>query len=258
MTKKVSIMMMTFNSKDDVENTLNSIEMQDYPNIEVVIADGGSTDGTLDVIAKHKASSKCDIQCVSEKDHGLYDALNKDVKRATGDYLLVGNDQYIDPSAITKLVTSLEENHADGSHCDLIYATDEKVVRYWHMGNGRIQNGWLPGHPALLLKKEVYDKYGLYKTDYRIAADYEFMCRMLKDGTTKLSYVPEILIRMYYGGTSTGSSASYWASIKEGVKALQSNGYHNAWGITFLRTCRVLKQFKALKEANAVWQSRNK
>lgn len=256
MSKTVSIMMMTFNSKEDVENTLNSIEMQDYPDIEVVIADGGSTDGTLDVIAEHQKNSKYTINCVSEKDHGLYDALNKDVKRAKGEYLIVGNDQYIDPSAISKLVKSLEENHADGAHCDLIYASDTEVKRYWHMGNGRIQNGWLPGHPALLLKKEVYDKYGLYKTDYKIAADYEFMCRMLKDGTVKLSYVPEILIRMYYGGTSTGSSASYWASIKEGVRALQSNQYHNAWGITFLRTCRVAKQFKELKKANEIWQSR--
>ena len=256
MAKKVSIMMMTFNSKIDVENTLTSIEKQDYPNIEIVIADGGSKDGTLDVIAQHQKTSKYAIVCVSEKDHGLYDALNKDVKRATGDYLLVGNDQYIDNSAITKLVDALEKNDADGAHCDLIYASDTEVKRYWHMGNGRIQNGWLPGHPTLLLKKEVYEKYGLYKTDYRIAADYEFMCRILKDGSVKLAYVPEILIRMYYGGTSTGSSASYWASIKEGVRALQSNGYHNAWGITFLRTCRVFKQFRSLNQVNGLWESK--
>ena len=256
MKLKVSLIVTTFNCKDNFQKTMLSIEHQDYGNIEVVIKDGLSEDGTLDEIRRYAADFRYPVVWKSTEDGGIYDAINQAYEMATGDVIGICNDLFTRNDAVSIMISKMMEEHTDGVHADLIYCTDTKVKRYWHMGNGRIQNGWLPGHPTLLLKKEVYDKYGLYKTDYKIAADYEFMCRMLKDGTVKLSYVPEILIRMYYGGTSTGSSASYWASIKEGVRALQSNQYHNAWGITFLRTCRVAKQFKELKKANEIWQSR--
>ena len=111
------------------------------------------------------------------------------------------------------------------------------------MGTGRIQDGWMPGHPTLFLKRSVYEKYGLFKTDYRIAADYEFMIRILRDGTEHLAYVPKVIVSMYYGGTSTGDAGSYFASLKEADRALRENGIRHPWRISFLRTIRLMNQF---------------
>ena len=115
------------------------------------------------------------------------------------------------------------------------------------MGQGRISQGWMPGHPTLYLKREVYEKYGLYNTEYKCSADYEFMIRVLKDDKVKLAYIPEILIKMFYGGTSTSSAGSYWVSIKEAHKALCNNGVRFAWWVIFLRILKTLKQFKGEK-----------
>ena len=103
--------------------------------------------------------------------------------------------------------------------------------------------GWMPGHPTLFLKREIYKKYGLYNPDYRIAADYEFMIRFLKDKSNRLAYLPKTIIRMYYGGTSTSSISSYLLSLKEGHRALKDNGIKGAFAIDIIRTCRVLMQF---------------
>ena len=119
----------------------------------------------------------------------------------------------------------------------------ERVVRRWHQGQGRIRFGWMPGHPTLYLRKSVYDRFGLYKTDYRISADYEFMIRILKDGGVRLSYLPEVLIYMSHGGTSTNSLGAYLAGMKEGHRALKENGVRFAWFTDLCRTLRVLAQF---------------
>ncbi len=241
--KKVSIMMMSYNSLENVKNTLKSIETQDYPNIEIVISDGGSTDGTVEYIKKFEKKTKYEVNWVSESDKGLFDAMNKDVHRATGDYLLVFNDQLIDKSAITKLVNAIEENDADASHADLVFLDQGQIKRCWKMGQGKITTGWLPAHPTLLLKREVYDKYGDYDTKYRIAADYEFMSRIFKDGSVKLAYVPQVLVRMYYGGASTGGIKNYYNSFMEGADALKKNGYKFPYTISMIRSARVVLQF---------------
>ena len=131
-----------------------------------------------------------------------------------------------------------------GAHADLIYATEEKVVRYWKMGPQKsLQTGWLPGHPTMFLKREIYEKYGLYSLKYRISSDYEFMIRFLKDKENRLVYLPETIIRMFYGGTSNSSLGSYLTSLREGHMALKENGIKGAIVIDILRTCRVLMQF---------------
>jgi len=118
------------------------------------------------------------------------------------------------------------------------------VVRYWRMGPQKsIFLGWMPGHPTLYFKREIYEKYGLYKTDYRISADYELMMRVLKHKENRLAYVPRTLVRMYYGGTSNSTLGSYIESLKEGHRALTSNNIHPAFVIDCIRTLRVLLQF---------------
>lgn len=247
--KKVSLILTSYNCVENITRTLKSIENQDYPDIEVIIKDGESTDGTLDVVKKYAQESKYEVHWISNKDTGIYDALNQGYAMSTGDIIGVCNDLFATTNAVSKFVKAIENGGTDcmGVHADLVYATDEKIVRYWKMGQGNIKQGWMPGHPTLYLKREVYEKYGLYNTEYKCSADYEFMIRVLKDDKVKLAYIPEILIKMFYGGTSTSSAGSYWVSIKESHKALRDNGVRFAWWVLFLRILKTLKQFKGEK-----------
>ena len=240
---KVSIITTTYNDKENLKKIIAQVKNQDYANIEYVIVDGGSTDGTLEVIAEAAEYFGDRLKWISEKDKGIYDAINKGIRLSTGDILGCCFDQYAGPDVISKMVVIMEKEGTDGVHGDLYYMEGDKVVRYWHQGQGNIRFGWMPGHPTLYLRKSVYDKYGLYKTDYRISADYEFMIRILKDDKVKLSYLPEVLIYMSHGGTSTNSLGAYLAGMKEGHRALRENGVRFAWFTDLCRTLRVLAQF---------------
>lgn len=240
---KVSIITTTYNDKENLKKTIAQVKNQDYENIEYVIVDGGSTDGTREVLEEAAEYFGDRLVWISEKDKGIYDAINKGIRLSTGDILGCCFDQYAGPDVISKMVAIMEKEGTDGVHGDLYYMEGDKVVRWWHQGQGRIRFGWMPGHPTLYLKKDVYDKYGLYKTDYRISADYEFMIRILKDNQVKLSYLPEVLIYMAHGGTSTNSLGAYLAGMKEGHRALRENGVRCAWFTDLCRTLRVLAQF---------------
>lgn len=240
---KVSIITTTYNDKENLKKIIAQVKNQDYANIEYVVVDGGSTDGTLEVIAEAAEYFGSRLKWISEKDKGIYDAINKGIRLSTGDILGCCFDQYAGPDVISKMVAIMEKEGTDGVHGDLYYMEGDKVVRYWHQGQGNIRFGWMPGHPTLYLRKSVYDKYGLYKTDYRISADYEFMIRILKDDKVKLSYLPEVLIYMSHGGTSTNSLGAYLAGMKEGHRALRENGVRFAWFTDLCRTLRVLAQF---------------
>lgn len=240
---KVSIITTTYNDKENLKKIIAQVKNQDYANIEYVIVDGGSTDGTLEVIAEAAEYFGSRLKWISEKDKGIYDAINKGIRLSTGDILGCCFDQYAGSDVISKMVAIMEKEGTDGVHGDLYYMEGDKVVRYWHQGQGNIRFGWMPGHPTLYLRKSVYDKYGLYKTDYRISADYEFMIRILKDDKVKLSYLPEVLIYMSHGGTSTNSLGAYLAGMKEGHRALRENGVRFAWFTDLCRTLRVLAQF---------------
>lgn len=242
---KVSLIITTLNCKSNLVLTLKNIEEQDYPNVEIVIKDGISTDGTQDIIQEYAKSSKYDIIPVIEKDQGLYDAMNQGFSYSTGEIIAFFNDRFLCKDAISTMVAAVEHTGKtlSGAHADLIYASDTRVVRYWRTGVGRIKNGWMPGHPTLYLRREVYERYGLYDVHYRCSADYEFMIRVLKDDEVTLEYVPRTLVKMYYGGTSTGSGSAYWTSIKESHRALKKNGIKYAWVIVFLRTLRTVPQF---------------
>ena len=243
--KTVSLILTTYNSAENLARTLQSIEEQDYEQIEVNIKDGGSTDNTLDIIKEYENSSHHTVHWISCPDTGIYDAMNQGYELAEGDIIVFFNDLFLIPDAVSKMVKVIEENEGCvGAHADLVYATDEKVVRYWKMGRQKsLHTGWMPGHPTLFLKREIYEKYGLYRTDFKIAADYEFMIRFLKDKENKLAYLPETIIRMFYGGTSTSSTGSYLKSLEEGHSALKLNGIKGTMFIDLLRTCRVLLQF---------------
>lgn len=249
----VSLILTTFNSAENLSRTLESIEQQDYPAIEVNIKDGGSTDETPDMIRKYERESRFTVNWTSGPDKGIYDAMNQGYRLCTGDIVVFFNDLFQTPDAVRKMVHVIEsEEKCVGAHADLVYATEDKVVRYWKMGVQKsLYTGWMPGHPTLFLKREIYERYGLYDDSYKIAADYEFMIRFLKERQNRLAYLPETIIRMYYGGTSTNTTGSYLVSLREGHRALKKNGIRCAAWIDILRTCRVLLQFvKAKRYAN--------
>ena len=247
--ERVSLILTTYNSKENLRKTLESIKNQDYPNLEVVIKDGGSTDGTLDVIREYEGRISHKLTWESKKDSGIYDAMNQGYELATGDILAFFNDKFLMDNAVNLMVEQLHREEKEkkkqlcGIHADLVYAEEDKIVRSWKMGRGNIRQGWMPGHPTLYLRRKIYEEYGLYRTDLRISADYELMIRFLKERENELAYLPRTIISMYYGGTSNEGLGSYLQSLKEGHQALKINGIRNAWLIDGRRTLKVLKQF---------------
>lgn len=246
---KVSLLVTVYNVKKTLPITLRSIEEQDYPDLEVVIVDGGSTDGTVELIqafaARMEGRQGFSVRWISEADSGLYDAMNKAFRMSTGDVVAVCNDKLCKPNAVSKIMKALEQGGADcvGVHADLVYVDGERVIREWRMGQGRISEGWMPGHPTLFLRRAVYEKYGTYDISYRCAADYEFMVRFLREPENKLAYVPETLVAMFYGGTSNAGIKNYLVSFKEGYLALRKNGVSHPLWITLRRSLRVVLQF---------------
>lgn len=241
---KVSVITTTYNDCENLKRIIGQIKRQDYENIEYIIVDGKSSDNTIDVIKQAKEEFGDKMKWLSEPDKGIFDAINKGIKLSTGDIIGCCFDEFTKPTAISHMVDIIQKEGTDGVHADLIYADGDRIVRTWRQGQGNIRLGWMPGHPTLYLKKEVYDKYGLYKADYKCSADYEFMIRILKNNGVKLSYIPEILIKMSYGGTSTNGLKAYWRSLVEGHKALVENKIRFAWFTDMCRIVKVLLQFK--------------
>lgn len=240
---KVSVVTTTYNDIENLKRILVEVKKQTYPNIEHIIVDGGSTDGTVDLLKELEEKEPGRISWMSEKDNGIYDAINKGICMATGDIVGCCFDRYADEGVLMRMVEIMEKEGTDGVHGDLCYMDGDRIVRKWHQGQGVIRSGWMPGHPTLYLKKEVYDKFGLYRTDYRISGDYEFMVRILYRKEVTLSYLPEILIYMSHGGTSTNSLGAYVESMMEGHRALVENHVPFAWVTDLCRVVRVLSQF---------------
>lgn len=240
---KVSIVTTTYNDRENLEKIIRQVRSQDYENLEYIIVDGGSADGTLEVIRQAQKDFGERLKWISQPDKGIYDALNKGLKMSSGEILGCCFDEFAGPDVVAKMVDIMEREGTDGVHGDLDYVDGERVVRRWRQGQGKLVFGWMPGHPTLYLRRSVYENFGYYRTDYRISADYEFMIRILKDGKVRLSYLPEVLIRMSHGGTSTNSLGAYLAGMKEGHRALKENGITMAAFTDFCRTLRVLAQF---------------
>lgn len=240
---KVSVVTTTYNDIENLKRILAEVKKQTYPNIEHIIVDGGSTDGTVDLLKELEEKEPGRISWMSEKDNGIYDAINKGIRMATGDIVGCCFDRYADEGVLMRMVDIMEKEGTDGVHGDLCYMDGDRIVRKWHQGQGVIRSGWMPGHPTLYLKKEVYDRFGLYRTDYRISGDYEFMVRILYRKEVTLSYLPEILIYMSHGGTSTNSLGAYVESMMEGHRALVENHVPFAWVTDLCRVVRVLSQF---------------
>lgn len=244
---KISLITVCYNSAKTIEDTIKSVVVQSYPNIEYIIIDGGSTDGTIDIIKKY--SDKI-FKFISEPDQGIYDAMNKGIHLATGEVIGIINsdDFYYGGSVLYNVMKEFEDSDADIVYGDIIYVDrldKKKQVRYWKTGKykeKKLHSGWIIPHPGLFIKKEIYNKFGLFNLDFKIAADYELILRFLLKGI-KVRYIPEIIVSMREGGYSASGLRRRRAGWKELKKAWQVNNMHTPVFFVARRLLLKIKQY---------------
>ena len=205
---KVSLITVTYNSEKTLRDTLESVESQSYENIEYIIIDGASTDKTLELV--NNVSSRI-TKIISEKDQGIYDALNKGIQLATGDVIgfIHSDDVFSRSDTIERIVKEFQEKNADVVYGDLVFFDKDKtdkIKRYWRSGKFKkikLALGWAPPHPSFYMKRHLYLDCGLFDLSFRIASDYDQMVRVLKRNDINISYIPLVLVNMRLGGEST-------------------------------------------------------
>ena len=221
----ISIITPSFNSSETIKACLESIKTQSYKNIEHLIIDGASKDETIKIAKEYSHIHSI----ISEPDHGIYDAMNKGIKSCTGDIIgiLNSDDHYATPDVISRVAEKFEDKETDAVYGDLNYVnTSGKIIRKWRSGKydrNHFLQGWMPPHPTFFIRREYYEKYGLYNTDFSISADYELMLRMLYKHNLSCDYIPEVLVSMLTGGHSNSSLHKRWIANREDRKAWAIN-----------------------------------
>lgn len=229
---KISIVTVCYNSAKTIRDTIESVLSQTYADVEYIIVDGASTDGTIEIVDSYRNQVS---KFISEPDHGIYDAMNKGVAAATGDVvgLLNSDDVYEHKDVLTDVVSSFSErSSADIIFGDVVFASPDnmnRVVRYYrssHFRPWKLRFGWMPPHPATFVRREVYEKYGLYSLNYRIASDYEIFVRWMLLNKLRYHYLDAVLVRMRTNGVSTSGWKSSVVITKEIVRACRDNGVY--------------------------------
>lgn len=231
---KISVIMATHNSSETVGRSIGSFLSQDYPEKELIVIDGASRDSTCAVVDGFASPL---IRLHSENDHGIYDAINKGIRLANGDIicLLHSNDFYSEQSILKTAANLMREDELDAVYADVEFfrrGAPEKTVRHYRSGRfspGMLKYGIMPAHPTLFLRRRVFEQFGDYRTDMRIAADFEFVARIFKDGALRTSYVPRTWMRMQAGGASTSGLRSKLLLNSEIIKACRINGIETNW-----------------------------
>ena len=244
---KISIITSVYNNKETIKDAIESVLNQTYKNIEYIIVDGASSDGTIEIVESYgdKIST-----FVSESDEGIYDGLNKGVSLSTGDVVafLHSDDIYASDNIVQKIADEfIQDSLLDGVYGDLVYTPKDdtsKVLRYWKSKDfdmSLLSQGWIPAHPTFFVRREVYEKYGGFDLGFKIAGDYDFMLRVLSAGI-KVKYIPEVLYKMRVGGESNKSIKNIIQKSKEDLQALKNN---NIGGIRTLlyKNISKIKQF---------------
>lgn len=244
---KISLVTAVYNRAATVGAALDSVRAQRGVEIEHVVVDGGSTDATLAEVERRRHPG---MQVVSEPDEGVYDALNKGIRMASGDVvgMVHSDDALAHDGVLAQVAEAFAASGADAVYGDLEYvsaADPSRVIRYWKSGEyhpDRLRRGWMPPHPTLFLRREVFAQHGLYDTSYRIAADYEAVLRYFGRGGIRAAYVPEVLVRMRLGGESNRSLRHILRKSGEDYRALRSTGM-GGFGTLAMKNLGKLPQF---------------
>ncbi len=226
---KISVVTVVYNRAATIGEAIDSVQAQNWGDVEHVIQDGGSVDGTLDIIRQR---AQPNTVFVSELDQGIYDALNRGIRRSTGDVigLMHSDDVFAYDGVLRQVAAAFEEPGIDGVYGDLQYVSAKdptRVVRDWRAAeyhHALLKSGWMPPHPTLYLRKQVFERFGLYDTSFEIAADYDAILRYLVTGRIKLAYIPEVLVKMRLGGASNRSLGHMLKKSREDLRAIRKNG----------------------------------
>ncbi len=230
MKPQISVVTVVYNGVNTVEETLRSVAAQRYPNKEHLVIDGGSTDGTVDILQRHRGQL---ATLVSERDRGIYDAMNKGIERAHGDVIgfLNADDSFMDENVLDAVAAVFENPDVDACYADLIYVAQNdpnRIIRYWKSRPyeyGLFKRGWMVAHPTFYVRRSVYERLGGFDISYKIQADFELAMRFLEIHRLRSTYVPQIWVRMRIGGESNktfmnvvrGNLEAYRACRKHGV-----------------------------------------
>ena len=228
-TPKISIVTVSYNSVRTIAATIDSVLAQTYPNIEYLIIDGSSTDGTIELVRSYSTRIS---KYISEPDMGMYDAINKGIRLATGDIvgLLHSNDLFYDKNVVEKVVEAFSTSDISAVYGDVQFVDSENLsrrVRYYsskHFNPGKFRFGFMPAHPSFYVKRELFEKLGCYKTDYKIAADFELLVRFLMVNQVRYKYLEMPFVSMRTGGVSNKTVRSNYTLNKEIARACKENG----------------------------------
>ena len=230
----ISIITATYNSAETINDTIKSVLCQTNKDFEYIIVDGGSTDETIDIVKSYESEFSGKLKWVSEKDKGIYDAMNKGIKMASGDIIgiLNSDDYYTSDDILQTIADAFKCQNVDAIYGDIHFIKDgvpDKCVRYYSsrlFSPFWLRFGFMPAHPSFYCKREVFDKSGLYRLDYKIGSDYEMMVRLFRKHKISSRYVPKDFVTMRTGGASNSNLQSRLTLIKEDVKACRDNGIY--------------------------------
>ena len=243
----VSIITAAYNSEKTIRDTLSCVASQDYPHIEHIIIDGRSTDNTLSIVSGFPHVAKI----ISERDAGIYDAMNKGIRMCTGEIvgLLNSDDFYVSNTVIREVVEKMMADQTDSLYGDLVYVDPEhmeKIKRTWVAGKfypRKFLFGWMPPHPTFFVRRKMYESLGVFNSHLKSAADYELMLRFLYKAKISVSYLPKVLVRMRAGGMSNASLNNRIKANIEDREAWRTNDIDPFFFTTWLKPIRKLTQF---------------
>lgn len=249
---KVSIITVAKNSERTIEDTMKSVLGQTYSDIEYIVVDGCSSDRTLDIVKQYESVFNGRMKWTSEQDKGIYDAMNKGISIATGDVvgILNSDDYFTSNDVIERMVAAFEDDRVDAVYGDIHFIHDgepDKCIRYYSSKLFRrmwLRFGLMPAHPSFYCRREIFEKAGLYKTDYKISSDFEMMVRLFYIHHLRARYLPMDFVTMRTGGASTKNVRSRLQIIKEDVRGCRENGIYSNMLMTSVKYLYKIFEFR--------------
>ncbi|MEA1890848.1 MAG: glycosyltransferase family 2 protein [Pseudomonadota bacterium] len=227
---KISVITVVFNAVDTIKHTIRSVIDQDYKDIEHIVIDGGSTDGTMDVVNSYRKQLAV---VISEPDKGIYDAMNKGIELASGDIIgtLNSDDWYADKEVLSRVARAFSnDKHLDAVYGDIVFVTKDKphgLVRYWESQpykEGLFEKGWMPAHPSFFVKRDCYSRYGKFDLDLKIQSDFDLTMRFMVVHKIKTRYLPGVMVKMRMGGVTNNRISNVIKGNYEAYRACKKNG----------------------------------